>query len=311
MDKKEWNKLVAQYQPAFGGFLQSWEWGDFQHSLGREIERVFYQINGRIMIAQAIQMDLPAGQFYWYLPKGPIGNFKLENQVEKLRSKLPDGIFLRMEPDNVDRIMRVDDVQPSTTLMINLEMDEEDIFQSMKSKTRYNIRLGNRKGVECKFVTMDKFDDFVRLMEQTTIRDKFKAHPSIYYKTMLETMSGNGAIARLAMAFYKDHVIAANVIIDFAGTRTYLHGATSNLHRNVMGQYALHGFLIQDAKRKGMKLFDFWGVAPDGSSEKHPWYGITRYKRGFGGEIVQMSGTFDIPMKHLWYWTYKVVKNLK
>jgi peptidoglycan pentaglycine glycine transferase (the first glycine) len=307
MDKKHWNNLVKDQGPTFGGFLQSWEWGEFQRSLGRKVERI--SENG--LVAQAVQMPLPFGQYYWYTPKGPLGSVAEQEMVAILRDHLSGAMFLRLEPDKRFQLMQIKDVQPSTTLMLDLSVSEEDIFANMKSKTRYNVRLARRKGVETRIVDLDHFNDFVRLLDQTTKRDAFVGHPVQYYRAMLEAMKGGEAKAFLAMGFFEGRAIAANIMIDFNGVRTYLHGTSSNLHRNVMAPYALHAFLIEDAIKKGFKKFDFWGIAPEDATEDHPWKGITRYKKGFGGKVVVMPGTFDLPTKHLWYGAYRFGKKIR
>ena len=311
MNRSHWNHVVAEHAPRFGAFLQSWEWGAFQRSLGRRIERLLDEGSEGIFLAQAIEMPLPLGQRYWFVPKGPLGTVSAEDMVAKLRSGLSDGVFFRIEPPVDPKTVKVPDVQPAHSMVLDLHSSEEELLGDMKSKTRYNIRLANRKGVECRVVGMNKFEDFVRLLDQTSVRDHIRSHPTEYYKAMLHTMNGGECKAFLAMAFYDGRPLAANIMVDFAGQRTYVHGATSNLHRNVMAQYALHWFLIQDAKEKGMKSFDFYGVAPEGADERHSWYGITRYKMGFGGEVVEAPGTYELQVKHIWYGLYRLAKKVR
>jgi lipid II:glycine glycyltransferase (peptidoglycan interpeptide bridge formation enzyme) len=310
MDRQHWNQVVADNAPPFGAFLQSWEWGAFQRSLGRRVERLLEE-NGGIFLAQAIKMDLPLGQHYWFVPKGPLGTVSSQDMVAKLRDGLSDGVFFRIEPPVDPKTVKVEDVHPAHSLVLDLNKSEDELLSEMKSKTRYNIRLANRKGVECKHVGMEYFDDFIRLLDQTAVRDHIRSHPKDYYKAMLTAMRGGEAKAFLAMAFFDGRPIAANVIVDFAGQRTYVHGATSNLHRNVMAQYALHWFLIQEAKEAGMKSFDFYGIAPDGAGKNHPWYGITRYKRGYGGELIETPGTYELQTKHIWYGAYRIAKKIR
>jgi lipid II:glycine glycyltransferase (peptidoglycan interpeptide bridge formation enzyme) len=100
-------------------------------------------------------------------------------------------------------------------------------------------------------------------------------------------------------------------MIDFGGVRTYLHGASSNLHRNVMAPYLLHWYLIEDAIVRGMHTFDFWGIAPSGASEKHPWQGITRYKMGFNGQVIEHPGTVDLQVEHFWYGFYRCIRGIR
>lgn len=311
MDRINWNKVVQKYAPPFGAFLQSWEWGSFQEALGRRIERVYEERDFGTTLALAVQIPLPLGQFYWYTPKGPLGTATTEQMTRVLRDKLEDGTFLRVEPKIASRMQVVKDVQPAHSTILDLSAGEEAVLASMKSKTRYNVRLAGRKGVVCHFAEIDQLDDFLRLMDQTTKRDNFSSHPSVYYETLLKTLKGGEVEARLAVAEFDGRVIAANIFIDFGGQRTYLYGATSNLHRNVMAQYALHWFAIKDAIQKGMHEFDFFGIAPEGASKKHPWFGITRYKLGYGGRTVSMPGTFEIPMKHIMYSLYRIAKKVR
>ncbi len=311
MDRKSWNNLVEQHAPRFGGFLHSWQWGEFQRSLGRVVERIYRDDEQGVTLAQAIKIPLPLGQYYWYIPKGPIGSASIDHRIEVLREELPGAMFSRLEPVEDPGLQKVNDMQPSTTTVLDLSKGKDGIFNNLKSKTRYNIRLAQRKGVVPKIVNMHRFEDFVRLLEQTTTRDKFSAHPEAYYRAMLEAMKNDGAKAYLAVGFYEERVICANIMIDFAGVRTYLHGASSNLHRNVMAPHLVHWYLIEDAIRQGMHTFDFWGIAPEGSGPKHPWQGITRYKKGFNGDIIEHPGTFDLQMKHMWYGLYRAVRGVR
>lgn len=311
MDRKTWNELVTDHAPLFGAFLQSWEWGEFQRTMGRQVERVFAESDDGNVIAQAVKLDVPFGQYFWFLPKGPLGTAPIEKKIGLLRDRLTDGIFYRLEPGEASRMMKVKDVHPSTTLLLDLNKDENELLAQMKSKTRYNIRLAQRKGVICKFVGMEHFDDFMRLAEQTAKRDKIRFYPAVFYKTMLEALSGGDLRATLACAFYEDRPVSANILVDFDGVRTYLHGATSNLHRNVMAQYALHWFLASDAKQKGFHTFDFGGITPVSAPSGHSWAGVTRYKKGYGGEVVSMPGTFELPTKAIWYSLYRMAKMIR
>jgi peptidoglycan pentaglycine glycine transferase (the first glycine) len=313
MNKSAWNSAIIQNSPTFGAFLQSYEWGEFQQAIGREVSRIHASVGNKPIFAQAIKMPLPFGRFYHYIPKGPLGDMDSNLYLPLLSKNFQESAFVRLEPCRQETLLAVKEVQPATTTAINLTQSEDQILDSMKPKTRYNVRLANKKGVEYKIhSSLDAFEDFWRLMEQTSVRDKFKSHTKAYYETLLKSIGQKGdVIAFLATAEYSGRVLVANIIIDFGDTRTYLHGATSNLHRNVMAQYGLHYFLIQDAKKKGMKKFDFWGIAPENAGSNHPWFGITRYKTGFGGEIISMPGTYDFVRQPLFYGFYKAAKEMR
>jgi len=99
-------------------------------------------------------------------------------------------------------------------------------------------------------------------------------------------------------------------MIDYAGVRTYAHGGSAAQDKNVMAPYLLHWKLIEDAKEKGLKWYDFWGIAPN-DDPNHPWAGITRFKKGFGGEGVHYAGTYDALIKTIWYNAYQLAKVAK
>lgn len=313
MDKQSWNKLVIENLPPFGGFLQSYEWGEFQQSIGREVTRFLYSENNETIIAQSIRHNLPFGQQYEYIPKGPLGNYSTNTYLKILRENYQNAIFLRLEPSSPDSLAKVKEVQPAVTTIVDLTKTEEDILGSMKSKTRYNVRLSSKKGVTYKIHdNLSALEDFWRLMKQTSVRDHFRSHPKTYYEALLKSIGSAGDMkAFIATAHYEDRILSANILIDFANTRTYLHGATSNLHRNVMAQYGLHFYLMQDAKKQGLQKFDFWGIAPPDANKKHPWFGITRYKLGYGGDIIKMPGTYDFVRKHIYYGVYSSARKIR
>lgn len=310
MQAQEWNQLVKQYAPSFGAFLQSYDWGEFQASIGRKVHRFHSKNDAGVLLGQGIFHKLPFGQEFAFLPKGPIGTMDENAIISTLRKEFGGALFLRIEPERQFDMVLSKERSPAHTLIVDLEQSEEDLLASFKSKTRYNVRLGKRKGVLMRKEASTKhFDDFARLLEQTAVRDNISMHPISYYRAMVETMQGE-ARAFMAYADFEGRPIAANLYIDFNGVRTYLHGATSNLHRNVMAQYVLHYEMMLDAKRIGLKSFDFWGIAPEDADEKHPWKGISRYKRGFGGEEIALPGTYELCLKPVMYSAYSGARSL-
>ncbi len=311
MEELEWNEQVKRFSPAFGGFLQSYAWGAFQESLGRTVIRIFKESEKGTLVAQAVAMPLPFGKRYFFIPKGPLGDMEESEMLKVLKEELGSAMFYRIEPSKPVRLPKIADVHPNTTSIIDLTKGREEYLAGMKKRTRYNITLAQKKGVESRFVGLDHLEDFFRLLAQTTTRNNIRSNTRDYYKSMLERFQGGGVTTQLAMAFYEGHPIAGNIVVDFQGERTYLHGATSNLHRNVMAQYHLHDFLIEDAMTAGMHSFDFWGVAPLGSDESHPWAGISRYKLGYGGAIIEANGTVDVQIEHFTYAVYQFLRTAR
>ena len=327
IERNDWNKFILDRAPKSGAFLQMWEWGEFQEATGKTVKRIFTEESA----AQMIQMSLVLGKKYWYCPRGPITFSRQDVPLTKGDYRglpLESALFLRLEPPTEtttplsppfergeDHVRRVGGIQPADTLITDLSPKADDLLKGMHSKTRYNIRLAKKKGVEIEINPTDvSFEDIWPIFETTGSRGAFVLHSKDYYKKMLEALSTDDCRAYLAIARHKKDILAANIMIDCAGTRTYLHGASSNEKRNLMAPYLLHWALIEDAKEKGIDSYDWWGIAPEGV-ENHKWAGVTRFKLGFGGERLSYAGAFDVILNKSWYWGYwgakKVLKALK
>ena len=311
-EKRDWNEEVLRLG---GDFLQSWEWGTFQEKTGAEVAKW----RGTSVIALLIKRALPFSRSYWYCPRGPLG----ENAVADLvrAGAVSSADFFRFDAMNPPpaEAKKTRDVQPAQTLVVDLRQESEALLSAMHEKWRYNIRLAERKGVRVFMAGVgdaSALDIFWDLLSETTERDGFSAHDKEHYRLMLETLSGDPAtdgktrpVARLVFAEHDGKVLAANLMLYFGGTATYLHGASSRERREVMAPQALHWKAMQDAKAWGYATYDFWGVAPEGA-ENHSWAGITRFKRGFGGTYVAYRGTYDLPVNRFWYTVYAFVKRL-
>lgn len=314
MERNEWNKKVKEYAPSFGAFLQSYEWGIFQEELGNKIVRIHKVEEEKEMMGLGIWRDIKGGFRTLYFPKGPLGNWEENKILEAVQEEAHGAMAVRMEPQEEMHILGVKETNPRSTILVDLTKSEDQILSEMKSKTRYNMRLGKRKGVEIREMDrVEEFEAFWLLMQQTARRDGIRLHEKRYYETLLEAMSQKiGAHAFLVGALYEGRLLAANIVIDFNGVRTYAHGATSNVHRNVMAQYVLHSHLLFDAKEKGMTQFDFWGaVSKEEIENGHAWAGISRYKHSFGGDFVEMPGTFDFVMQPIKYEIYRGLRKIR
>ncbi|HJN85396.1 MAG TPA: peptidoglycan bridge formation glycyltransferase FemA/FemB family protein [Patescibacteria group bacterium] len=315
--KKDWNEFVQDHGPRSGAFLQSWEWGELQRKLGREVLR-YDSGDAR---AQLIEMRLPAGQQYHYIPRGPIG---ASPQVcldftKLIVDELGSDLFMRVDlartlsaVDAKLNILGVKDVQPATTLITDLNASEAQLFEKMHSKTRYNIRLAEKKGVEIKINAKDALNVFVNLVTETSARHGIRSHKRSHYEAILEHLDGSSDAPRafIATAVHEGDTLSAAMCIDWNGVRTYLHGASSDLKKNLMSPHLLHWKLIDDAKRSGIRSYDWWGIAPEGVDD-HSLRGVTRFKKGFGGEIVTSPGTIDVVLKSMMYRLYTWVKKFR
>ncbi len=310
----EWNSFLTQNN---GSFLQSWEWGEFQKSLGRRI----WRFKNDDFLALIIKYDLPFGRSYLYCPHSPvIEKSKIKNQKSKLLEESFKGIkelakkerviFLRVDPEwgiGDEDILKefgfrksFKEIQPKKTLILDLGQPEERLLAEMHQKTRYNIRVAERHGVKSQIANRksqnfdQNFEIFWKLLGQTAKRDKFRPHSKEYYQKMLEL-----PFAELFLAEYKNKTIAANIVVFFGKRVTYLHGASDFEHRSLMAPYLLQWQQILEAKKLGCSEYDFWGI------DEKKWPGITRFKKGFGGKEIEYVGAWDFIFDKKLYQVYK------
>jgi hypothetical protein len=312
MNQQDWNDLVKKYAPPFGAFLQMWEWGEVQISLGAPVKRIYEKTKNGEVVAQGIWQPLPFGASYWLFPKGPLGGAFIEEQMSVLKNACQESAFFKIEPDTVPEgsIFSVER-HPAHTILVTLSENIDGMYARMKPKTRYNIRLAQKRGVTIEYAGIEGLSRFMGLMQETARRDGFSAHAPERYAAIVEKFQGPTCSGFFAFAMHEGKDLAANIMIDADDTRTYLHGASASRNRDAMAPYALHAYLMEDAARKGMTKYDFWGVAPQDADASHEWTGITRFKSGFGGTRVSMPGTFDVPTRLLPYKLYRLARKLR
>lgn len=310
MDRESWNQFILEHGPRSGRFLQSWEWGEFQKAVGERVRREEIVDGGEVVgVAQWLDRRAMDVVSYAYCPKGPV--FRKGEGGKGLKG-LRGEIFLRIEPDESSLLPLCEksiDLSPAHTHITDLGATEDELFATMHSKTRYNIRVAQKQGVTVDLAQMN-FDAVWHLFEETASRGAFRLHSKKYYRQMVESLKDEACRVFLATASHGGTLLAANIMVDFGDTRTYLHGASSNTHRNLMGPYLLHWELMRDAKERGFAFYDWWGVAPAGAPESHPWSGISRFKRGFPGVEYVSPGTHDLVLNPFAYNLYQLGRSL-
>lgn len=193
-------------------------------------------------------------------------------------------------------------IQPKFVFRLYLNgRSQEELMASFHQKTRYNIRLAQRKGVVVKICGQEAVPDFARLMLETGVRDGFVTRQESYFADMLKNL---GDHARLYMAYAEDIPIAGTLAIAYGDKVWYLYGASSNEHRNLMPNYLLQWNMIQWAQELGCRVYDFRGVSGD-LSEDNPLYGLYKFKKGFNGEFTEFVGEMDLVFNPLIAWGVK------
>ena len=172
---------------------------------------------------------------------------------------------------------------------------EEELFANLTQKTRYNVRVAMKHGVEVRVVGQEYLDDFVRIMQTTGERDGFRVRPKSYFARMLKAL---GEHARLYMGFYEGNAVCGAIATNYAGKTCYVYGASDNVYRNVMPNYLMQWEMIRWAVETGCTLYDFQGVSGN-LDENGPMYGLYRFKKGFNGQLDEYAGE--------WNYTYRPV----
>jgi lipid II:glycine glycyltransferase (peptidoglycan interpeptide bridge formation enzyme) len=181
----------------------------------------------------------------------------------------------------------------------------------MHNKTRYNIRLAERKGVTVRF-SKDKNDleAFLDLTKEVEGRGSFRYHPPHYYRTMLDVLGPKGLL-EIGVAEGAGRTLAVNLLIKFGERVTYGHGASGMRKRELMGPHLLQWESIKRIKGQGYKAYDLFGVAANESDSDHSWAGITRFKLGFGGRRVDLVGAHDLVLDRTFYSIYNMARRMR
>ena len=299
---------------ANGSIWQSSDFAEFQTSTpGRSKSWILaaYENDKLIGGIQIYRFDLGKGYCWLYGGRGPIigddyGVMHVMLQEIKLLAEKEKAIFFRLDPPNVKIAKwgkQIDEgFQPQSTLVLDLNLSEEELLKQMKSKGRYNIKLARKKGVEIIEGGIEDLKSYEKLLKETTIRDGFSGHKIDFYKNMLKQL-GEKKMCKLFLAKYEGEVLAAAICTYFGKIATYYYGVSSNKNRNIMAPYLLQWEMIKDAKEGGYDFYDFLGISPS-NSKGHKWDGVTSFKKKFGGEVIDYPKPQEIAYKKPLYWLF-------
>lgn len=317
----DWNRFLASHPNAH--LLQTGEWGELKSAFGWRPVRIVGEDAG----AQILFRQLPLGFTIGYIPK-PVASVQQHGSKRELWHEIDSvckrnrAIFLKVEPDLwqgsevsqfpfADLQLRVSphNIQPPRTIIVDLKDSEEVILARMKQKTRYNIRLAEKKGVTVR--PWDDIESFHAMMLLTGRRDGFGVHSLEYYRRAYELLHSKQK-GELLLAEYGAKPLAALFVARNGNRAYYLYGASTDEERNRMPTYLLQWKAMKWAKAQGCDEYDLWGVpdeeeaALEASFEtrRDGLWGVYRFKRGFGGELKRAVQAMDRVYNPLLYWAY-------
>lgn len=330
---EEWDHFVESHSQAH--ILQTSRWGELKQHFNWRVRRVALMEDGLLqagaqLLLRPLLPRLEHGPSLAYVPKGPLVDWEDPLTTAVLLSAIhrvarQEGtVCLTVEPDlphvpHLDVRLRecsfrpsARSIQPRRTIHVDLRPPEEQILAAMRSKTRYNIRLAERRGVEVRPGDAGDIDTFYGLSQLTAERDEFSIHSHAYYQRAYDLFVSAG-LACLLLAEYQGQPLAGLMAFACGRRAWYFYGASSNEERHRMPNYALQWAAMRWAKERGCEVYDLWGVPDEEEAvleaefmeRDDGLWGVYRFKRGFGGRVVRYIGTHDYVYRPFFYPLYR------
>lgn len=306
---------------AYPAFFQSWGWGEVVKKGGVTVSRLgIYSQKKLCGIAQLIEVRAKRGHFI-HIRQGPVmsswvdDSFGIFIDYIVFLARKSGASFIRISPLRISdesfaihsrlKFVKspVHNQDAENRWILDLDKSQEEILKDMRKTTRYMIRRGQSEALKiiCSQNSRD-VDIFLNLYKETANIKHFVAHKLV--KEEFETFK-NDSGARVYMVYKGSDVLSGAIIVDYAKEAIYRHGATSSLGRGTPASYILQWQSIIDAKKRGLKTYNFWGIAPS-EDIGHPWHGLSMFKKGFGGRRLDFQHAVDIPLSLNYWVTYGI-----
>lgn len=318
-----------------GHVLQSWQWGDVKKPAWQPI-RLVVEENGEVKAAVSIlKRTLPMGiGNIFYSTRGPV--LDIENgelwqaMVDAMaaQAKIHKAIYWKIDPDidkdfpeaatwlarmqgsgfkAVDKGEGFEGIQPRYVFRMDISKDVDTMLAECHQKTRYNIRLARKKGVEIvSGAGKECLPEFYEILTTTASRDNFLIRPYSYFEGFYDNLYPAGQ-TELFMAYANGEAIAGTLAFKMGDKAWYIYGASANKARNLMPNYLIQWTMIEWAKENGCTMYDFRGV-PGDVAEDHHLYGLVKFKKGFGGKYTEFIGEYDLVYNKARYALYNFLE---
>lgn len=304
--------------------LQAWEWGEARKKTGVDVLRLGEFDGDKLKhVFQITFHPIPHTPYkIGYLPRSIFPSQQVLDFLT-VYGQQHKVIFFKIEPYEEKNALSNRTIEqssnfvrsshplfPDWTMKLDLNPSEEELMANMKSKTRYNVRLAERKGVVVKEMSTDEgFEIFSKLYFETTKRQKYHGHTKTYHKIIWDSLK-NG-MAHILIAFFENEPLAAYELFFFHDTFYYPYGGSSEKYRNLMGANLLMWEAIRLGKKLGATSFDMWGSLPPNYDQSNPWAGFTRFKEGYNAQFTEMIGSFDLIVNSQLYRLYNMIYKVR
>jgi lipid II:glycine glycyltransferase (peptidoglycan interpeptide bridge formation enzyme) len=316
-DSTRWREFLAE---SGGDVLQCMEWGEVKARTGWRPFTVAVTDGGRFVAgALTLRRQAPFGRSILYCPRGPVADWSDEAAlgclVEGLRRLARDqrAILVKVDPpvagEQAALALRRQGFRPAPVpeegfggtqpraVMKTLPLaDDDTLLARFKPKTRYNLRLAERKGVEVTGdTTREDLRAFYEILLETGERDGFHVREFGYFACLWECIIERG-LGRLFLARHEGQALGGAIDFRLGRQCWYVYGASSNAKRNLMPNYLLQWRMMQWARDCGCEVYDFRGIPLDRPGAGDDLGGLVRFKAGFAAEYVEYIGEWDLPL---------------
>jgi lipid II:glycine glycyltransferase (peptidoglycan interpeptide bridge formation enzyme) len=332
LDKLDWEAFISTQE--FTLKSQAWNYGEFYASMGEKFWVLgVYDANTLVAGALVVSTHAKRGNFL-FIPYGPIVSKECnyEEMLQKLTAYLTD--LSKKEGYSFFRISPFEDKTPEmqavykklvyrespihmlaeTTVLLDLSQSSEDILSNMNKNHRNLIRRCEKEGVRVEISTKSSdVDDFNNLLDVTAKRHKFVRYSRDFVQKEFDAFNANNN-AFILKAFLPDGSLDSSAIIFcFGSMAAYYHGASLMQDKKIPSSYLLQWTAIQEAKKRGLRYYNFWGIAPEGAKKNHPFYGITHFKKGFGGfqKDLLLCQDYVVSPKYWFNWSIETLRRFK
>lgn len=325
-DKNEWESFLSLHEEA--NFLQSWYWGEFHKRLNKEIIRSGFYKNGKIIGVMLSVVENARRGKYLTVPGGPIIDWNDSSSVSCAFSEMRNiaqkfgCVFVRIRPQLIEtdffkNIFKKNGARKSPmhltadlTHQLSLDKSEDELLANMRKATRYEIRKAQKIGIKIETSKDEKLiKKFYELQLDTAKRQKFVPFSFEFFKEQFKVFFGVDK-AFIYTATFEKKTLAQAFIIFYGSEAVYHYGVSTVEGRNYPGAYLIQWEAIKEAKKREMKKYNFWGVAPEGNTS-HRFAGVSLFKRGFGGEDVQYLPAQDLVINQQKYLLNFIIEYLR
>lgn len=316
-DKKIWEQFITRYAPQ--SLFQSWNWGEVTRHEKSLWRLGVYDEEKLVGIAQVVKVSARRGTFL-HVRHGPVfsswDTHYLEAFFHYVRdlSKKEGACFVRVSPlieqnKHNDALFRsygfrdapIHAIDAELCWVLDIDRSDEEILAGMRKTTRYLIRQAQKQGVVIrKSIDTKDLDDFFSLYETTAQRHHFVKHAGIVEEFALLRKDDQIVLFK---GHYQNELVSAALIVFYNHQAIYHHSAS--IVQKAPVNYLLQWEAIQEAKRRGKKMYNFWGIAPEGK-QNHPWMGLSLFKKGFGGTAIEYMHAKDLPVSPRYWVPYSV-----